>query len=60
MLVCHVIKPVSMYRQTSLKLMAKIKYAATAMENLVEEFKSKEYHVNNEAEKTSQQQENNT
>ena len=49
-----------MYSQTSLVLMAKIKYAATAMENLVEEFKSKEYHVNNEAEKTSQQQENNT
>ena len=60
MLVCHVIKPVSMYRQTSLILMAKIKYAATAMENLVEEFEGREYHVNNAGEKTSQQQDNNT
>ena len=60
MVVCHTTGLVSMYHQTSLVLMAKIKYAATAMENLVEEFGGKEYHVNNEGEKTSQQQENNT
>ena len=60
MVVCHPIRPVSMYHQTSLVLMAKIKYAATAMENLVEEFEGREYHVNNAGEKTSQQQENNT
>ena len=55
MVVCHTTGLVSMYHQTSLVLMAKIKYAATAMENLVEEFEGREYHVNNEGEKTSQQ-----